>query len=124
MNLLKRLSRIGLFLSLWLAIAPIAMGQNATIRGFVTDASDGQPMPGVNVILTNTDGALYGAAADTDGFYVISRVPGGTYMLRATFIGFEDFEQEVVLVGGEIHELTGIIQSNILSSNIKTRHIW
>ncbi|HAY37124.1 MAG TPA: TonB-dependent receptor, partial [Bacteroidetes bacterium] len=62
-------------------------------------------MPGVNVILTNAEGELFGAAADTDGFYVISRVPGGSYQLKASFIGFKDFEQAVVMVAGEIQSL-------------------
>ncbi len=83
----------------------MTQAQTSSIRGFVTDVSDGQPMPGVNVILTNAEGELFGAAADTDGFYVISRVPGGSYQLKASFIGFKDFEQAVVMVAGEIQSL-------------------
>ena len=39
-----------------------AVAQTGTIRGFVTDAADSQPLPGVNVILTNPAGDLYGTA--------------------------------------------------------------
>ncbi len=82
------------------------MAQSGTIRGFVTDAADGQPLPGVNVILTNAAGDLYGAASDTDGFYAISRVPVGSYLLRATYIGFDDFEQTIVVTSNDIQTVT------------------
>jgi len=82
-----------------------ASAQTATIRGFVTDASDGQPMPGVNVILTQPGGDLIGSATDTDGFYGISRVDPGVYQLTASFIGYEDYEQSVTMVSDEIQTL-------------------
>jgi len=79
--------------------------QTGTVRGFVSDVSDGQPIPGVNVILTNPDGALLGSATDTDGFFAVSRVPVGTYTMKATYIGYVDFEQEIVIVDGEIQTI-------------------
>ena len=82
-----------------------AVAQTGTIRGFVTDAADSQPLPGVNVILTNPAGDLYGNASDTDGFFAISRVPAGSYMLRASFIGFQDFELDVSIADGEIQTI-------------------
>ncbi len=72
-----------------------AFAQTATLRGFVTSVSDGQPMPGVNVTLIGSDGALLGSAADSDGFFAISRIPLGRYTLRVTFIGFETLEEDI-----------------------------
>jgi hypothetical protein len=46
--------------------------QNAVIRGFATGASNGQPLQGVNVVLTNDSGALLGTATNRDGFYWLS----------------------------------------------------
>lgn len=94
-----------LVLLLSLAATPV-LAQNGTIRGFITDAADGQPLPGVNVVLTNPAGDLFGNASDTDGFYAISRVPAGNYTLRATFIGFQDFERQVTVVAGEIQTVS------------------
>ena len=82
-----------------------AAAQTATVRGFVTDVSDGQPLPGVNVVLTNAAGELFGNASDTDGFFAISRVPPGAYTLRATYIGFQEYEKEVRLAADEIQTL-------------------
>ena len=95
-------ARIFLLLLLW---AVPAVAQTGTIRGFVTDAADGQPLPGVNVILTNAAGDLFGNASDTDGFFGISRVPVGAYQLRASFIGFQEFTQDVTVVDGEIQTI-------------------
>lgn len=91
-------------LGLFIVVATVH-AQTATIRGFVTDSADGQPLPGVNVILTDSGGNLFGAAADTDGFYGISRVPPGNYKLKASFVGFDDFEQDVVMVADQIQTL-------------------
>ena len=78
-----------------------AHAQNATVRGFVTDASNGEALLGVNVVLENPGGDLRGAATDSDGIYSISRLPAGRYFLRASFIGFETFVDTLRLASGE-----------------------
>jgi outer membrane receptor protein involved in Fe transport len=55
------------------------------IAGRVVDASDGQPLPGVNVYI---DGTTLGSSTDANGDYIILRVRPGTYTVKATFIGF------------------------------------
>jgi len=77
----------------------------ATLRGFVTDASDGQPLIGVNVVLTANDGTLFGMATDADGFYTIAQVPPATYAVRASFVGYAPFESEIELASGELARL-------------------
>ena len=64
-----------------------ARAQSAAIRGFVTDAADGQPLLGVNVVLER-DGELYGGTTDPDGLYTVSGLRPGRYALRASFIGY------------------------------------
>ena len=65
------------------------LAQTASVRGFITDASDGQPLQGVNVALEDAAGALRGAVTDDDGFFIIIRLAPGRYTLRASFIGYE-----------------------------------
>lgn len=84
------------------ATAGEARAQNISIRGFVTDASDGQKLQGVNVYLRNGSGNLYGAATDTDGAYGIARIPPGSYVLYATFIGYQTFTDSLDLTTGQI----------------------
>lgn len=101
----RRPNVIGRLLSMiciaWLLTGQVS-AQTATIRGFVTDAADGQPVPGVNVTLTSSDGSLFGSATDTDGFYAVSRLEPGTYVLRITYIGFDAIEESLALAGGQI----------------------
>ena len=57
-------------------------GQNLTIKGKVT--SDGQPLPGVNVLVKGT---TKGTVTDFDGLYEIKA--GGSEVLEFSFIGFK-----------------------------------
>jgi len=102
---LKRLAKSILIVPLLLVFVAAASAQTATVRGFVTDGSDGQPMPGVNVFLTDVDGNIFGSAADTDGFYGISRIAPGSYKLKASFIGYEDFEKDISLKANEFQTI-------------------
>ncbi len=77
-------------------------GQSATLRGFVTSAESGEPLVGVNVILQGDDDAFFGASTNSDGFYVISGIPGGAYRFSASYIGFATFRDSFALDPGEI----------------------
>lgn len=73
---------IGFFLS-----TRIFAGTTGKIVGQVVDASTGEPLPGVNILIENT---MLGAATDVDGTYMILNVPPGIYTLRANIIGYRD----------------------------------
>ncbi|WP_194974027.1 SusC/RagA family TonB-linked outer membrane protein [Aquiflexum lacus] len=77
----------GLILFLWVISfgIPDVFAQDATIRGKVTSRDDGQPLPGVSVLVQNT---TIGTVTDIDGNYSIS-VPTGNSVLNYSFIGFE-----------------------------------
>ena len=55
------------------------------LSGTVTDQSNGEPLPGVNVVVVGT---TMGAATDINGNYFIVNVPPGLYSVRATMMGF------------------------------------
>jgi len=55
------------------------------IRGVVTDAGDGAPLPGVNLRLTGTQ---LGGVSNAEGRYVIAGVPTGTYQMKASMVGY------------------------------------
>jgi TonB-linked SusC/RagA family outer membrane protein len=69
--------------------------QEGTIAGTVTDASSGNPLPGVNVVI---DEIQQGASTDAEGNYEIANVEAGTYAVRASFVGYADAVQENVQV--------------------------
>lgn len=65
--------------------------QQLTITGTVTDASTGDPMPGVNVIIRGT---VQGALTGPDGKYSLA-VPDPSAVLVFSFIGYNTIEQPI-----------------------------
>lgn len=61
-------------------------GVTGKIMGTVTDAVSGEPLPGANVLVAGTN---FGAATNSQGYYVILNVPPGKYDVIAQYIGFE-----------------------------------
>ena len=61
----------------------------ATVQGRVKDAQTGEALPSANVMLVGTG---LGAAADINGKYLIRNVTAGTYILRASYIGYKSVE--------------------------------
>ena len=80
------------------AFPATAHAQTGTIVGTVTEAETGATLPGVNVVLDDTQ---IGASTGADGRYVISGVETGTYDLQASFIGFETVTRSDVEVAAD-----------------------
>src|SRR5699024_6453515 len=78
----------------FLFTAGAAFAQTGTLTGSVTDASSGEPLPGVNVFIPDLQ---RGAATDAEGQFTIEGIEYGTYTVRASFIGYTTFEQEVTI---------------------------
>jgi len=75
-----------------------ALGQDGTIAGTVIDSTTGGPLPGVNVIVDETQ---KGTTTDSEGNYRLTGVEAGTYTLRASFVGYTEGTREVVVEAGE-----------------------
>ena len=71
------------------------LGQG-TIRGTLFDDGNGEAIPFANVVL---DGTKMGCATDLSGFFLINKIPYGTYTLRVRFMGYEEYTQEVTVNG-------------------------
>ena len=82
-----------------------AYAQTATLRGFVTEAANGEPLQSVNLALTDILGGLYGGATDADGLYIVPGLQPGRYTLRISFIGFEMYRDTLSLAPREIRTL-------------------
>lgn len=70
------------------------MSQNGTIRGFVYEQKSGEPIIFTNVYLKNT---TYGASTDVNGYFLISRIPAGEYILMVTYLGYDTLRIPVTL---------------------------
>ncbi len=70
------------------SVAPmVSSGPGGKIVGKVVDAATGEPLPGVNVIIVETQ---TGAATDLEGEYIILNVPPNTYQIRASMVGYRE----------------------------------
>ena len=81
------MKKITLFFTLILLFLPIFLfaGVTGKIVGTVTDADNGEPLTGANILI---EGTMMGAAASLDGYYVILNVAPGIYKLKATMMGY------------------------------------
>ncbi|MEP1150922.1 MAG: SusC/RagA family TonB-linked outer membrane protein [Balneola sp.] len=74
-----------------------AFAQSGSVSGTITDEDSGDTVPGVNIILVELN---RGISTNADGEYTINNVPAGTYAVRATFIGYSDFQGSVTVGSG------------------------
>lgn len=64
-------------------------GTTGKIKGVVTDAKTGEPIPGASVLIVGT---TQGAMTDPDGKFLITMVPPGEYVLRITSVSYSTVE--------------------------------
>jgi outer membrane receptor for ferrienterochelin and colicin len=70
-------------------------GITGKVSGRVTDAKTNEPLPGVNVILEDTQ---MGSATDLEGRYTILSVPPGVYTLHVSMMGYKEMRIENIRV--------------------------
>lgn len=85
------------------------------LKGTVTHAESNEPLPGTNIFIPELD---RGTSADASGQYQIMDIPTGTYTVRATFIGFKSFSQEIQIGSGEV-----ILNINLESSSFNLEQV-
>ncbi len=79
--------------------ASTAEGQQAgVVTGRITDQNSGRPVPAGQVTVVGT---TLGAQSNAEGVYTIRGVTPGVVQIRATRIGFAEFEQRVTVAAGQ-----------------------
>jgi hypothetical protein len=68
------------------------IAQNGMIRGFVYEASNGEPVIFSNVYL---EGTTLGSSTDMNGYFNITKIPAGKYTLLVTFLGYDTIRESV-----------------------------
>lgn len=69
------------------------------IAGKVVDADTKEPLIGANIIVLGT---TLGSATNVDGEYFILNVAPGTYSIKASYIGYNDYTIENIRVYGDL----------------------
>jgi outer membrane receptor for ferrienterochelin and colicin len=74
------------------------MAQTGTLKGVMTDAMSGDPIPFANIIIEKNGNQSGGTTTDFDGNYTIKPVEPGNYTIKATFVGYGTVEVTGVVV--------------------------
>lgn len=85
--------------------------QAQTISGRVTSKTDGEPLPGANIIIQSTN---TGVQAGANGEFEIQLEKGKTYQLSASFVGYETLTKEVVANENSIINFNLVETSSLL----------
>jgi outer membrane receptor protein involved in Fe transport len=87
------------------------------IAGRVTDAENGQALPGVDVVI---EGTMMGASTNADGYFTILNVPPGTYTVRFSIIGYTKTSVKDVRV---VIDLTSTVNAQLRGTALVTGEI-
>ena len=69
-----------------------------SIKGFVYDKTTGEPSIYTNVYLYKTS---MGATTDVNGFFAITQIPPGEYILMSTFLGYDTIKMPITINKGD-----------------------
>ena len=87
-----------ILLLLGMLVTSSSQAQDASISGFVRDADTGETLLLANVRIKDT---LIGAATNTSGYYTLTGLDAGDYIVQFSYIGYETLELEISLAAGE-----------------------
>jgi hypothetical protein len=88
-----------LFTFLFIITAQQLFAQTGAVRGFVYDKETGEPILFTNVYLKGT---TQGSATDVNGYYSITNIPSGNYILSTTSFGYDTTNINIEVKAGEI----------------------
>lgn len=112
---------------LFILSMPVDAQSNGIVKGKITDAASGEPLPGTNVMVV---GQQFGTATKNDGSYQISLKPGN-YTLKLSYVGYKTFKESIVIKANETIEkdfeleadLTGTAEVVVLGTRRKDRTV-
>lgn len=88
-----------LFFYLFISSLTLALAQKGTVRGNIYDKATAAPVSFASV---GMEGTTFGTTTDEFGFFTISNVPAGKYKLKVTFLGYDEFSEEIEITKGQI----------------------
>ncbi len=97
--------KYGILWMLALFAVPCLWAQPATLRGFVTSREAGEALEGVNVVLQDVRGDIYGSATTGDGLYVIPGLPAERMVVQISHIGYATYLDTLLFAPGQVRTL-------------------
>jgi iron complex outermembrane receptor protein len=83
-----------------LVVSSFSFGQNAVLKGVVTD-TEGNPIFNATVTL---EGKNIGAKSSESGVYEIGNIPPGSYVMVCKYFGLETFNEKITLAANQVLE--------------------
>ena len=85
-----------------------SFSQTGTLKGTISERSNGEPIPFANVVIMKNGVQKGGTSTDINGNFTIKPIDPGTYTVKATFTGYTTFSlDQVVISANKITYLTG-----------------
>lgn len=81
-----------IFISLLFCIS-VVNAQN-TLKGVLLDSDKGEAIPFAQVYLEGTN---HWASTDLNGYFIISKIPNGDYIIKVRYIGYEEYSEPISL---------------------------
>ncbi|MBE0648491.1 MAG: von Willebrand factor type A domain-containing protein [Bacteroidales bacterium] len=75
-------------------------GEFGNLEGTVTDQKTGDPIPSASLLLYQTSCLIASGHSDTDGTFLLSGIPTGSYLLEVTKPGYKQLKKKVILTSG------------------------
>jgi len=98
-------------------LLPSLASSTGKIRGKVIDEKTKEPLIAANVLVQNTN---YGAATDLEGNFVILNLQAGTYVLRASLLGYQSVVVSNIKVSDD---LTSEVNFSLVSSEVQLKEV-
>ena len=76
-----------------------SQAQDNNVKGFVYEKATGEPMMFCNVYLKGT---TYGASTDINGFFNITKIPDGDYLILVTNLGYDTISEKLSLRNNQV----------------------
>ncbi|HXA02709.1 MAG TPA: TonB-dependent receptor [Cytophagaceae bacterium] len=101
---MRQFYRPGIFFLLLSIFSPNIFAQSSTgnLKGVIKD-SIGHGISHATILLKNT---TYGAAADSNGHYIIKNIPAGKYTVEFSFLGYNTILREVFIKSAETTDVS------------------
>ncbi|MDB5144292.1 MAG: hypothetical protein JWQ66_3005 [Mucilaginibacter sp.] len=90
-------------IAIFTLLVSFAFAQDAVLKGKVTDGGSHEPLPGAYI---HFDGLNKGAVTDAFGNFEFDKLSPGEYKIKIKYVGFEEFEKEVKVTGGQALDLS------------------
>ncbi len=94
----------------------VASAQWASVRGRVTDLKDGEPLPGVHVVI-GTPGSSIGTITNRDGYYIVARVRPGEYEVTFSYVGYSSASRTISLDFDQVRHVNVSLEPDLTTLN-------